>query len=256
MFFQTKNNVPNVYTNESRDFNIFEQIYDLAFNSCLFYTNKINYIKSVSKIDASLLPKLATYLGFITSVHYPEKILRSILINYPDIIRNKGTKKAIRLAVLSLQNAFTGITYLDVFINNDKAESNYRVVEIVTDGVVIDRLYIEDLLKHILPIGYVFGWIKVASPYNIYSAYRQQDLVVSVKFNDNGTNGYKVRQTPTDVIQGSGESDLSINTKNYLYNLIGHTKIAQTATTETDKDFSELYTNFSPNDNSTETEGE
>lgn len=99
MLFQTKNKVPEVYIKESRDFQLLASILDVAFNYLISNQNKLNYLDDIELVDSKLLDLISIYLGFFTNQYYPENLLRSILINFPEMIRNKGSNKGLTVAV-------------------------------------------------------------------------------------------------------------------------------------------------------------
>ena len=148
MFFKSQNNVPDVYTNESRDFQLIEKVCDVAFNTTLSNLSRVQFIRAVSTIDAALLTPLASYLGFFTELYYPERILRSVLTNFREMIQYKGTLKGISLGIKSLQDAFSGVSYIDI-----KESDDYKTIVVTTDGVVIDQSYVDDVLRYVLPVG-------------------------------------------------------------------------------------------------------
>lgn len=148
MLFQTKKNVPDVYIDESRDFQLLGNIFDIVFNANINNMSKLDYLRFVSLLDASLLQPMATYLGFFTTLYYPEDLMRSILLNFREIVKYKGTEKGFKIAIESLQNAYRGISELSV----KRGDDGYTIL-ISSDGVIIDQRYIDDLLRYVCPVG-------------------------------------------------------------------------------------------------------
>ena len=157
MFFKTQNNVPDVYTTESRDFQLLEKICDVTFNTTLSNLSKVQFIRYVETIDAALLKPLASYLGFFTEQYYPEELLRSILANFRDMIKNKGTLKSIEIATNALQSAYKGVS--DVRIDT-ATDDPYEII-VISDGVVIDSSYVDEVMKYIAPVG-----VKIVQSYS------------------------------------------------------------------------------------------
>lgn len=121
---------------------------DALYNYGISNQLKINYIDDLEIVDAKLLSLISKYLGFFTDMYYPEDLLRAILMNFPDMIRNKGSFKGIQTAVKALQNAYTDISFVDITPTDE--ESHYIIS---TDGVIIDQNYIDEVLAYVLPIG-------------------------------------------------------------------------------------------------------
>lgn len=154
MIFKTRNNVPDIYTIASRDFQLFESVIDALVNNNLSNIAKINYLRYPAKLDSKLLKLLSSYVGFFTSNYYPDELLRSVLINFPTIIKNKGTLKAIELAVKALQNAYTSNADIQIIRDPDQ-EDNYTYLIQITGGHKVDSIYLNDLLKYVRPVGII-----------------------------------------------------------------------------------------------------
>lgn len=102
MLFSTRNNVPDIYMTSSRDFQLFGAILDSIYNYLISNQVKINYMDDLEIVDAKLLPLISKYLGFFTDIYYPEDLLRSILMNFPSMVKNKGSRLGIEIAVKAL----------------------------------------------------------------------------------------------------------------------------------------------------------
>lgn len=159
MVFKTRNNVPEVYTNRSRDFQLISNTLDCIYNYLLSNKSKMDYLDDIEVVDSKLLDLLKDYLGFFTDQYYPENLLRSILINFPAMIKNKGNYNGVKIAVEALQNAFTNISFIDIIRKEENKDGasltgyDNSIFEISTDGVVISQNYIDDVLSYVLPIG-------------------------------------------------------------------------------------------------------
>lgn len=149
MLFKTRNNVPDPYTEESRDFQLFEAILDCIFNYNVSNQFKENYIDDLELASSEILNLEADYLGFFTKQYCPESLLRNILLLFPKIINYKGSEEGIRLALLALENAFNDVSYITLNKIDDK-DSTWNIQ---TDGTPINRKYLEELLKYVLPAG-------------------------------------------------------------------------------------------------------
>ena len=58
--FRLQNNVPSVYVNSSRDFQLLCRLYDAAFNNVMFDADSISDITNTDRCSARVLPLLQT----------------------------------------------------------------------------------------------------------------------------------------------------------------------------------------------------
>ena len=93
--FRLQEHMPDVYVNESRDFQVLCRLYDFLFNGIKFDIDSIININDAFKINERLLPLLAIKEGFFTDVQFDSKTLRYILKAFPYIIKYKGTKSVV-----------------------------------------------------------------------------------------------------------------------------------------------------------------
>ena len=172
MFYQTKNNIPEVYINESRDFQLISSALDSIYNYLLSNKSKMDYLDDLELVDAKLLDLIKDYLGFFTDQYYPENLLRSILINFPYMIKNKGSYNGVKIAIEALQNAFTSISYINIIRTGESKDNtsltgfDNSTFEISTDGVIINQNYIDEVLAYVLPIGALVDRIYIVQAIN------------------------------------------------------------------------------------------
>ena len=146
-----QNYTPQVYYNESRDFQYIGRLFDVILNAVKTKVDIVYNIPSGETIPDTYLDLLAYTLGFKTNHKYTSVQLRAICKVFPLILRNKGNVQALITACNTLLNA-EGIT----------ASANY---EITTNdfGMKELNLYIpedfsnipliSDLLGYVLPAG-------------------------------------------------------------------------------------------------------
>ena len=77
--FLVENNVPDVYVQESRDFQLFSRLYDLVFQSSRFSIDSIPYASDTMHCNDALLPLIATKVGFFTDVNLTNYSHRKVL---------------------------------------------------------------------------------------------------------------------------------------------------------------------------------
>ena len=90
-----QNETPEVYTEQSRDFQLLCRVYDCVINSIKFDVDSIKKISSTRDIRATLLPLLQTKLGFFSNSIMSDEALRTILEAFPLIIKKKETNGLI-----------------------------------------------------------------------------------------------------------------------------------------------------------------
>ena len=167
--FKYKNNVPDVYPNESRDFQLICNVFDLTQNSIKYDIDSMLNILDTNLCPEKLLPLLQTKLGFISNYNLSAKQLRIVLKAFPYLIKNKGSTKGIQQTIqtfLKTQNIFgnvqidyenkgTSLTYHDgrtVYLEN------IYEVNIGLQTKLLDVSLLTELLKFIIPAGYILRY--------------------------------------------------------------------------------------------------
>lgn len=143
--FRVQDNVPDVYIQESRDFQLLSRLYDLVFQSSRFSINTMEDLSDTAQCSENILPLLQTKLGFFKDTSTTNDVLRKVLTAYPYIIRYKGSEIGIELCM----TLFNRITH--------NAIESWNIVD--SDIVVHlkrsiqDSELLRDLLSYILPVG-------------------------------------------------------------------------------------------------------
>lgn len=167
---------PDVYYKQSRDFQLIGRLYDLVLNYTKTNTTLVNNVILSDNTDTQLIDLLATTLGFKAVHTYNVKQLVSVCSCLSEILKNKGTKKAIELAVYAILNAegifLTEQVNLDDLVRisyqTDEPESESkptRELEIVIPAQMQDTTLLRDLLDYILPAGFSARFIRSAITY-------------------------------------------------------------------------------------------
>lgn len=159
-----QNKTPSVYTQESRDFQLFTRLYDCVCNGILYDGDSITEILSSKNCRSSMLPLLQTKLGFFTYKDYDDSSIRSVLEGFPVMLKYKGSIKAITYAInafLKLNNIFSPVTV--IYQKEPMLLSNgYMIPEctlvIGIQSALQDTSLLEEVFRYILPagIGYYF----------------------------------------------------------------------------------------------------
>ena len=176
MEFQLENNVPNIYTEVSRDFQLFCKIFNIYLGANLNRAYTVPYILDVDKCDESLLYALADMQGFVTDKYIPPNVLRNICTVFPFCIKRKGTKEAIEVmsqAVLSTDRLVYRVSVDLVREEIDEKRNSKAVYKIYIQCNTTQIRYIpylKEALRFIIPAGWdVYFKLKFPIEYNLYT---------------------------------------------------------------------------------------
>lgn len=151
MQFQLEKNVPEVYVNESRDFQLLCRVIDIYLCSCINNTSIIPYQLDLDKCSESLLLAIANMQGFVTNIYIPPQVLRNICKVFPYCIKRKGTEEAIRTAAYAVLSSDRLIYNVEVEII--KTDGVYSLT--ITSNAQSDYLpYLKEFLRFIVPPGW------------------------------------------------------------------------------------------------------
>lgn len=159
--FRVQRNVPEVYVNESRDFQLLSRLYDCWQGSVNYNVlSMVNSLEPATALDR-VLELLATRVGFFPRVHLDANILRYIIASFPYILKNKGTSTGIREAVYAIMKAEVDPKATEeVVITID----NYaRNVIIATQNDIYNKLALREVMRYVLPFGYTYSLVRYTS---------------------------------------------------------------------------------------------
>lgn len=157
MKIDLNNNVPDIYPNESRDFQLYLRLLNVIIGGTKFDIDHIVDIFDPKICNNRVLDLLCTTFNFNPKIKFTDQDLRLILSGFGGLIRNKGTRKGIEQAislVMKTQNITTPY-YIDI-INKDPERANSSInyyIELQIDQVV-NRSYLLELLEYVKPVGY------------------------------------------------------------------------------------------------------
>ena len=153
MLFKLEENVPDIYVEMSRDFQLLCRVYNILVNSNIITQSKIRQQLNIEQIDDKLLKLLAGRLGFNSDNYIPTKVMRSILLQFPSMIKNKGTKVGIEQAIKSVIKQTSNVNNVQVS-NITIATGEIKVMVASDDASAVDMSYLSNVLKYVVPIGY------------------------------------------------------------------------------------------------------
>ena len=152
--------VPEVYVNESRDFQLILRMYSLVLNDILFSTKSISLVTDTETTPSDVLNFLKSRIGFFTDKYIKTEELRKVLWSFPELVREKGSISAIYHAV----HLFLRIKHIksSVFVEVENylldIDTSARIpsfnIYIYTDEKLEDTLILDELWRYIIPTGY------------------------------------------------------------------------------------------------------
>lgn len=150
--FRLENNVPEVYIKESRDFQLFLRLYDYVNNGVRFGIKSIDNLLDPLKCNDRVLPLLCTRVGFFPKSEYNTYALREIISAFPLILKYKGSKKSIQIALNTILKAENN--YGDSIIEIDPNRSE---IAIYTEKSIVNKILLEDVLSYTIPTGFTLS---------------------------------------------------------------------------------------------------
>lgn len=150
--FRLADNVPEVYVQKSRDFQLFTRLYDSVFNGVKYSTDALQLTLNTKECNQSLLELLKTKLGLFTDVTLTDHELRCVLQAFPTLIRHKGSWQGVD----DILNLFQRINLNHGdrgHVNKETANDSYEIVLEFNKPLTNDKLLME-LLRYVLPTGY------------------------------------------------------------------------------------------------------
>lgn len=149
--FRIQDMVPEVYPDQSRDFQMFCRAYDVAFNGVKQAIDSMNNLSSTQLCDSSVLELLQSKLGFFSSIAATDSDMRYVLQAFPHIMKYKGSKKAVEY-IVNLYSRLVSAT--DISIDIREA----RVIELSSNTPIKKTDLLVALLKYIIPTGYTVDY--------------------------------------------------------------------------------------------------
>lgn len=162
---------PQIYTEESRDFQLLTRLYDSVFNGMKFDTDSITSLINTKECRTNILQLLQTKLGFFTERKLDDEKLRSILECFPILVRNKGSLKAIKEALYLFLRMYSVSSDMEIYYlktpfsepfseeepcvlaNGKYPENNSLIIRIHSFQTKPDISVLEELFRYILPAG-------------------------------------------------------------------------------------------------------
>ena len=160
--FRTQNNVPQVYIEKSRDFQLLGRLIDCIQAGVKFDIDTILDITSSMNIRDNLLQLLCTKVGFFPTIDIDANILKYIVAAFPYIIKYKGTVKSIEYAVRTIiKSEYSTISQnsppvVEIY-GQDSMFDNYKCAIIIYTNISdYSKKALDEVMRYIKPIGYTY----------------------------------------------------------------------------------------------------
>lgn len=139
---------PDVYYNQSRDFQFIGRLFDIVLNAVKTNADLINECPLSDNLDNRLMDLVALTLGFKSKHNYNIKQLAALCTTFMKILKNKGSIKSIELAITTLFQAENVNQKFYYELNEDNT-----IISLFIPGSLGDINLFKDLLNYILPAG-------------------------------------------------------------------------------------------------------
>lgn len=147
--FRLQENVPEIYVNQSRDFQLFCRIYDIINNTLRYNAKSVDNLLNPLKVNDNMLQLLATRVGFFPKSEYNTETLRQVISAFPYMVKYKGSKQGIEMAINVILKAENNYSNSFIYIDNNNSQ-----ITIYTEKKIKNENLLRDVLTYILPIGY------------------------------------------------------------------------------------------------------
>ena len=159
--FRTQEHLPDVYPRKSRDFQVLCNLFDLVNSSIKYDIDSMKDILDVDECNDRLLNYLQTKLGFFTQIKLTAYEQRIILKAFPYLVRDKGSSIGIKEAIQVFLKSQKINGRVNVLIKNKEKDplKNIYLVRVALQTPFRNLALLKDLLKYIIPAGYLIDYI-------------------------------------------------------------------------------------------------
>ena len=159
--FRLQDNVPNIYVDNSRDFQLFCRLYDCINNGVKSDIDTVINLNVPFKANEKVLNLLALKVGFITDKYIEASLLRWIIATFPWALKFKGSIYGIKLAINTIAK-YENIKQTPVV----QVDSLQKIVTINTYQLFKNKVALEEYLKYIMPTGYSYEISLIVGEHN------------------------------------------------------------------------------------------
>ena len=147
--------VPENYTNTSRDFQVLTRLLTYGLNSSKFDADTIKYFNVAALVNSRLLPLLQRKVGFFSNINFQDDYIRSLCEVFYSIVKKKGSLSGVEEAIrlfFSIQHINT-TAYITNYGPNDTSYPCELWIGI--NSKIKDVSLLEEILKYVIPTGYI-----------------------------------------------------------------------------------------------------
>ena len=152
-----QNYTPEIYYKESRDFQFIGRLFDLVLNAVKTDADLLYHIPLSTDSDEKLLELLAMTLGFKPKHQYNAQQLKAVCSVFTEILKYKGSIKALKIACEALFNSMDIHHAMDYDFTQGKANTE---LNLYIPSEFEDITILNDLLAYVLPAGMSCNIIK------------------------------------------------------------------------------------------------
>lgn len=188
--FRLQNNVPDIYVEKSRDFQLLCRLYDCIIDGVKFDVDSMIDILDTNKCRNNILPLLKEKLGFFSDYQFNDDAIRSILKAFPLMIKNKGSLKSIEQAIEVYKKITNFNGRITVVMNKERQTKygqllyDYSLI-INIESSLKDTSILDEMLKYLLPAGMMYQIVFIDYIFNqtepgIYGTYQDDVDIIYV----------------------------------------------------------------------------
>lgn len=153
-----KNQVPSIYYDASRDFQVLGHLYEVVLNYNKTNADLLYLLPNGVEADTRIVELLSMTLGFKLRRNYDKAQLAALVSIFPQLLRVKGTITAINLVGNALVKA-SGVAG-EFLTDTEELEENH-ILTIKIPIELSDITLFVDLLPYILPFGIRVSIVRV-----------------------------------------------------------------------------------------------
>lgn len=220
--FVLQNKVPEVYINESRDFQLLCRLWEGSWAGVKYNLDTIISSLDPFNIKGEFLELLATKVGFFTDEDIEDNVLRYIISTFKYALRYKGSREGIRIAFTAILNSeHIVLSDTDIIIDINNSEHS---ITINSPEEVRNTLALREYLKYILPPGYTYTVNKYVVSDKNTSKFKHNDHYVVLNLQNahlgliNKTPGKPAGFIPTSSDKGKSFTDEVVGYQTGMFN--------------------------------------
>lgn len=232
--FRTQNNVPQVYVEKSRDFQLLGRLIDCLQAGIKFDIDTILDITSPMNIRDNLLQLLCTRVGFFPTIDIDANILKYIVAAFPYILKYKGTVKSIEYAVRTIiKSEYSTISQnsppiVELHGQSDTIGEPCSII-IYTNINDYSKKALDEIMRYIKPIGYTYTVMSYRTTSELQEVFNTNDEASAV-VSDNSANPdfgriTEITENGVTTFNVNSSSGKTIGLGDIAYSLIPETPI-------------------------------